>query len=72
MQKIKSILKDESGQGMLEYIVAIGGIVLIVSAIMIALRSGLVGSASGGEAATGSAVDTLITKVKSGVNSVGN
>lgn len=44
MHKFVGILKDEKGQGMLEYVVAVGGIVLIAAAILGALKLGLVGA----------------------------
>ena len=67
MQKFLSIVKDEKGQGMLEYIVAVGGIVLIAAVILTALKLGLVG-----ENNNGGATKTLTDKVTSIVTNLQN
>ena len=41
MKNFMNILKDEKGQGMIEYIVALGGVVVIAVAIMTVLNTGL-------------------------------
>lgn len=41
MKNFMNILKDEKGQGMIEYIVALGGVVVIAVAIMTVLNTSL-------------------------------
>ena len=64
MHKFVGILKDEKGQGMLEYVVAVGGIVLIAAAILGALKLGVVGADGKGGATTS------VGKVTDKINSV--
>ena len=45
MKKFMGIMKNEKGQGMIEYIVALGGVVVIAIAIMSSLNSGVSTSA---------------------------
>ena len=60
MKNFMNILKDEKGQGMIEYIVALGGVVVIAVAIMTVLNTGL-----GGDNGTASDV---VTSVDNAVN----
>jgi Flp pilus assembly pilin Flp len=64
MQKFLSIVKDEKGQGMLEYIVAVGGIVLIAAAILAALKLGLVGT--DGNSGASKTLTDRVTNIVSG------
>ena len=60
MKNFMNILKDEKGQGMIEYIVALGGVVVIAVAIMAVLNTGLGGT-------DGTASD-VVTSVNDAVN----
>ena len=57
MKKFMGIMKDEKGQGMVEYIVALGGVVVIAIAIMTSLNSG-----------TSTSADTVTGKVNNAVS----
>lgn len=54
-----NILKDEKGQGMIEYIVALGGVVVIAVAIMTVLNTGL---------GTGGTASDVVTSVDGAVS----
>jgi len=60
LKNFMNILKDEKGQGMIEYIVALGGVVVIAVAIMAVLNTGLGGT-------DGTASD-VVTSVNDAVN----
>lgn len=66
MQKFLSIVKDEKGQGMLEYIVAVGGIVLIAAAILAALKTGLVGAGTNGDGGAAKTLTDGVTNIVDG------
>lgn len=61
MKNFMNILKDEKGQGMIEYIVALGGVVVIAVAIMTVLNGGL-----GGADGTASNVVTSVNEAVNG------
>ena len=53
------IIRDEKGQGMLEYIVAVGGIIVVAGIVITALKTGIVGSATGDDGATGTVIKNI-------------
>ena len=59
MKNFMNILKDEKGQGMIEYIVALGGVVVIAVAIMTVLNTGL---------GTGGTASNVVTSVNDAVS----
>ncbi len=59
MKNFMNILKDEKGQGMIEYIVALGGVVVIAVAIMTVLNTGL---------GTGGTASDVVTSVDGAVS----
>ena len=62
MEKFMRIIRDEKGQGMLEYVVAVGGIILVAGLVITALKTGLVGDGNGGATkAVTDKIDSTVT-----------